>query len=723
MTDAVPAPGTPRLLSSLSAAVVHDGTGDLELRREMRGAPTEWGAVIAQCVRLTGAWHLTLGDADERVGLPGTLVSAGLEGATWVSRHRWKGFELEHRFAAVDAFPGVVRTLRVQRPDGQPAVLTVRSAFAPFLLPVLVEGIRPRSFRLETEGEAVRIRQRGFGAVLRSDPLPDRLFRDGSSWIGGRYRGPLDELAAEYTLRLAPGSRAELRMILAGGLDRTIDSGREALDRLLVDPAAAATAVAAADRTWVEATPTLRFPDAPGLGRAYERARAGLRRLYSAPGDGLTGLVAGFPWYAALWGRDLAWMLWAVLWMGDFEWARRSIDSILKFQARSAIPVLGAAAGELPMQVSPGPTFLYGTSDTTLYFPLLMTRWREHSGASLPVEWGPAAAAAIGWGEARVDAATGLFRNGGEAEEILAATASLARVRYGINSPDTTIWDSTDRRAHAVDLQVLWSRALAAGATLLADPADPRGARWRKEAGRVADLVRSRYLWREQEYLYDSIRDGQPVLTVRPNALRAVSAGFLPPEVARAVVARAARPDLTSPWGVRTRSSDDPAYSPAAYHDGQVWTIATAWAADAALAVHDAELGVAYLETIAARYEAEDGGANECYRGDRPEPFDSCFLLGFSVAPFLTVLFERLWGIAVDARAPRLSVRPVFPSRWGAAALENLRIGEGSAALDWSPERLRIRWFGAAPLSVETDGGTATVSPGGSADLPVRARS
>ncbi len=68
-------------------------------------------------------------------------------------------------------------------------------------------------------------------------------------------------------------------------------------------------------------------------------------------------------------------------------------------------------------------------------------------------------------------------------------------------------------------------------------------------------------------------------------------------------------------------------------------------------------------------------------------------------------------------------MRPVFPARWGAAALENLRIGEGSAALDWSPERLRVRWFGAAPLSVETDGGTATVSPGGSADLPVRARS
>jgi glycogen debranching enzyme len=214
------------------------------------------------------------------------------------------------------------------------------------------------------------------------------------------------------------------------------------------------------------------------------------------------------------------------------------------------------------------------------------------------------------------------------------------------------------------------------------------------------------------------VRENRPVAELRPNALRAVSAGLFEPGLGRRAVERVARDDLTTPWGVRTLSSRDPHYAPDAYHGGQVWTIATAWAADAAFAVGAPTLGVDYLGRIARRLVEEGGQANECYRGDRPEPFDSCFLLGLSIAPFLTTCFEGLWGLAVDARTPRLTFRPHFPEGWRSARLDDLPVGAGRATLELAGDQLRVRWTGDRPLRVDGPGASLTVPPGGSAVLP-----
>ena len=659
------ATGSPVLLTSLASAAVLDGRGDLELVRETRGVPLDWGGVYAQLVRLTGPWRLAFRVGDSVAELPATQVASELSAGVWHSRHRWGTLELEQTVAALSDPPGVMRTLRVTTTEALPVPLVVESRWSPYLLPVLIEGIRPILYHVETRGEELQLRQRKFGLSFRSTVLPARLYLNRGWWIGGRFQGRLEEVASEHELRVTPGSTTEVTFLIHGGLERELGRGA-AVERTLRDPPSAAGLVGTADAAWTARTPVLRFPDAPRLERAYSLARASLRRLYTAPGDGLFGLVAGYPWYSAIWCRDLAWMLPAVLWLGDADWAERSLASVFRFQSHYDVPILGGTPGELPMQIAPGPIFLYGTSDTTLYYPGLVDRFVRHSARTAVAEaWGPVVERILGWGEARTNPETGLIHNGGEVRSVGAVSASAARVRYGIDAPDTTIWDSTDRRDHAVDLQVLWYEALLAGAQLLSTGEhDPRSARWTAMASRVKDAVRRLYSWTDEAYLVDSINSEGPVRKVRPNALRAVSAGWLDPAPARSVVQRAARDDLTTPWGVRTLSNQHPTYDPQAYHDGQVWTIATAWAADAALAAGETALGVAYLETIARRITEEGGLANECYRGDRPEPFDSCFLLGFSVAPFLTVLFERLWGLRADAQRARLEVRPEFPTTW-----------------------------------------------------------
>ena len=703
----------PVLLTSLASAAILDGRGDLEWLRETRGAVLDWGGVYAQQVRLTGPWRVGLSLEGREVRLADLEGSSRRVPGGWEGVHPWGRLEIRQHVAAVADPPGAIRALSFAISEGPGAALTVRSAFVPHLLPVLVEGIRPVAFRIETGPDGLRIRQRGFALALRSSSAPSHLGLNRSSWIGGRFHGRIDEVASDYELLVGPQRPAQLALLLYGGLERDLERPERAAG-VVADPTGPARVLDADDRAWTERTPELRFPDAPALERGYRSARAALRRLYSVPGDGLTGLVAGYPWYSALWCRDLAWMLPAVLWLGDFEHAERSIDTVLRFQARSGIAMLGAEAGELPMQITPGPVFFYGTSDTTLYYPMLAARHLRHSADPRPVRsWTPALERIVAWGRARSDPVTGWLRHGGEAEAIASATASVARIRYGIDATDTTIWDSTDRRDHAVDLEVLWIEALRAVADLRPEATgEAASAADRALADRLAAAVPTRYDWPEEAYLYDTLRDGVPAARLRPNALRAVSAGLLGADRARAVVRRAARDDLTTPWGVRTLSSRDPHYDPSAYHDGQVWTIATAWAADAAFAAGEGDLGRAYLGTIAEILDREGGFANECYRGDRPEPFDSCFLLGFSIAPFLTVLFERLWGLTVDAPAQRLGIRPSFPASWTSAAIERLRIGPGRVTIRFTPGALEVDWSGPDDLTVETPAESGPVAAG-----------
>ena len=709
----------PVLLTTLSSAVILNDRGDLSAPLETRGATVDWGGVYGQCVRLTGAWQLRLADASGATPLPGSWRAGGPMPGGYRTVHRWNDLDLVHEVVATPDPSGAVRRLTISGPPDGSRDVHVVSEFTPFLLPVTVEGLRPTSFRATTGPDGVRLLQRGFGLEYRSDAMFDRLYLNRASWRGGSAEGPLAVVASGHDVRVPPRGTVALAWQIGGGLARSLRGADAASALALARPEAIGASVEGADRAWRDATPDLRFPGAPQLERAYGLARAGLRRLYCAPGDDLAGLSAGFPWYSAIWCRDVAWMVPAVLWLGDVEWAVRTVESVFRFQGRSEVPILGGQAGELPMQVAPGPIFLYGTSDTTLYYPGLVARIARHGGRALvPTTWSIALQRILDWGRARTDPDTGLLRNGGEVAAISAATAAVARIRFGIEAVDTTIWDSTDRRDHAIDVQALWWEALTALAEWLG-PEDDLGRPARGLADRLAGTVRTRYWWPEEGYLYDSWRNDRPVARVRPNALRAVSAGLLPGDAARSVIRRAGAEDLATPWGLRTLSARDPGYRPDAYHDGQVWPIATAWAADAAFAAGLPSVGHAYLDRIAAQLAERPGSAYECYRGDRAEPFDSCFLLGFSVGPFLSVLFERVWGLAVAADGPTLRVRPSFPASWPSASLHGLRIGAGRCDLDWARGRLTVGWEGPAPLRVTTAAGEGTIAPGRSGELAV----
>ncbi|MDE1821475.1 MAG: hypothetical protein KGJ23_10140 [Euryarchaeota archaeon] len=704
-----PRPDLPVLLSGHRSAAILSAAGEMQLPWETRGARIEWGGAYAQGVRLTGPWTLQVGSAG---GAPQPLStflrSLSVRRTEVTSTYQGPGWTARQEVVVPHDEPAVTRRLLLTGMAETGLDLSIGMRVEPFLLPVLMEGLRPRVYALRGSPTGFALSAEGYALELLSSEAPTSLSVEGRALSVEPSTQPVPAVDLVWNLHLDPAEMVRLSWVVWGGMEKLVRMEPDHGARLLSSSVAWRDERRSSQALWWNERPRFRFPQDPLLEEGALLATGALEALTHAPEPGMVGMVAGYPWYYALWFRDIAWMLPAVLWLGDFDWARATLGTAFNFQSRAHVPVLGAEPGEVPMQVSPGPIFLYGTSDTTLHFPALAYRFLQHAGverASFLRPLLPHVAGCLAWADRKVSPQTGLFTNGGEIAE-MAAAAQQGKVQCGIDALDTTIWDSTDRRAHAVDLQVLHVRALRAATGLAgalgAFDGAPSGGEERAQA--IQQKVLNSYRWPSEDYLVDTLTpEGEPVNRLRPNALLAVMDGWLPREQAQAMIRRAACEDLTTPWGVRTLSRKDPNFDPEAYHDGQVWTIATDWAAHAALRARCPEEGLAYLHTVTGLLKSEHGLANECYHGLRAQPFDSCFLLGLSVGPFLTALFEGLWGLSFvpGQGAPVLRVDPAFPSTWQEASLENLRVGDTILDLHWTPGKLKVEQRSGPALEVQ----------------------
>ncbi|MGL5870858.1 MAG: amylo-alpha-1,6-glucosidase [Xenococcaceae cyanobacterium] len=96
--------------------------------------------------------------------------------------------------------------------------------------------------------------------------------------------------------------------------------------------------------------------------------------------------------------------------------------------------------------------------------------------------------------------------------------------------------------------------------------------RWAEEA-RELKLRFNRDFWLEDQDYCALALDGQgkPVDSITSNPGHCLSVGIFTPEKAASVAERLQAPDLFNGWGIRTLSSDSPAYNPMGYHVGSIW--------------------------------------------------------------------------------------------------------------------------------------------------------
>jgi glycogen debranching enzyme len=224
--------------------------------------------------------------------------------------------------------------------------------------------------------------------------------------------------------------------------------------------------------------------------------------------------------------------------------------------------------------------------------------------------------------------------------------------------------------------------------------------RLRKEAHRLFDRFNEAFWW-EAEGTYYLGLDGnkRPIETVASNAGHLLASGIVPADRAARVVGRLMAEDMWSGWGIRTLSSDHPAYNPFSYHTGSVWphdgaTIAGGFrrygfveeASQVARGLFDAaERFQAYrLPELFAGLPRQTGSFPVQYLGANvPQAWAASAI--FRLVALMCGIHAR-----TDATGSRIYLDPALPDWLPSLSIQGLRAGRGAVDLAFNDGQANV---------------------------------
>jgi glycogen debranching enzyme len=219
--------------------------------------------------------------------------------------------------------------------------------------------------------------------------------------------------------------------------------------------------------------------------------------------------------------------------------------------------------------------------------------------------------------------------------------------------------------------------------------------------------------WDPQEGTFAIALDGhkQRVRSVTSNPGHCLYCGIVDDDKAAAVAERLMAPDMYSGWGVRTLSSDNPAYNPMSYHNGSVWPHDNAIVAAGLKRYGHTAASTKIAETLfevaagAADYRLPElfcGFGRQLHNLPVGYPVACSPQAWASAAPFM--LLQALLGISARAEHGLLTVHePHLPGALRRVDVDGLRVGDSEMALTFHRE------FGTTTFSLRRQTGDARV--------------
>src|SRR5205085_5862310 len=213
---------------------------------------------------------------------------------------------------------------------------------------------------------------------------------------------------------------------------------------------------------------------------------------------------------------------------------------------------------------------------------------------------------------------------------------------------------------------------------------EQRAGALQREATRLKDAFNDAF-WDEEEGMLVLALDGQKrqVRSVSSNPGHCLYCGIVDAGKAGRVAERLMAPDMFCGWGLRTLSSESPAFNPMSYHNGSVWphdnAIAAAGMKRYGFAHHLERIATALFEVAAGM---RDYRLPELYCGFEREQRSApvaypvaCSPQAWAAAvPFL--LLQAMLGISARVDANALTVTdPRLPSWLGRVRLDNMLVG------------------------------------------------
>jgi glycogen debranching enzyme len=467
-----------------------------------------------------------------------------------------------------------------------------------------------------------------------------------------------NDLELSYDIEIEAGKSDEISLVGAGSFNSSKDCIKEYRFirdnyRQLLDDTREHFIAVSSSTLYAEST-AKQNPTIAKLIKALEKAKMSMEYLKAEYDELGAGICAGLPRFPNYWARDTGWSLRGYLSMEDYYFAYSIIENFLRYQAKKTSSI--AKKGELPMIIS-GPAFLhnttYGSADSTFLFPWAIHEYVLSTGdiSYLEKRW-KSIIDLVNWGFLKDSDGDGLIEHG------------FTGVAEKLPIQDSTWMDHIDRRKSANDIQALFYESLKIGSDLARIVGDNYNMqKWQKSAEELRNKIDIEYWNASTKFYHDTIRrDGSKDPSIRPNALVLLITDAVRDRAkAEYVLTRIEKDDITTPWGVRTLSASDPKYHPSLYHDGAVWPLVTGWAAISEIKFGRREQALYYIESMAERILSENGMFAETYRGDRPEPFNSCILQAWSVGMYIYALSEMMLGMKINMIENKVHFEPHIP--------------------------------------------------------------
>jgi GH15 family glucan-1,4-alpha-glucosidase len=664
---------SPLILSGKKAYIVCSSNGSISANWTWMGARYDNGGLYVPPVRAFGRIIVELSIEDQvRKKLPNFVASSRHEKGVLSTRHELAGIQVKRKLFVPNERKGFITILElIERSIDLPrlsprkrSLNTRRKVRIHFIidgnitsygLAAISQSNSSRFIENENCLQVQTAARKGIAhyygtiGIAPKELKPSRILVDTFD----------NDLELSYDIEIPAGGTSEIALIAAG----SFNSSKECLDefqtirdnyKLLLQETQDHFDLFISSNTLDIQPNSKQNPTIVKIAKAFEKAKTGMEYLkaeYDALGP---GICAGLPRFPNYWARDTGWSLKGYLALGDYEFVLSVLENFLRHQARRTTRT--TIKGELPMIIS-GKAFLhsttYGSADSTFLFPWSIREYVYSTGdiSYLKKRWNNIVDL-INCGFSKDIDGDGLIEHG------FTGVAEILPIQ------DSTWMDHIDRRKSANDVQALFYESLHIGIDLAKIMDDKLHLKkWEKGALNLKQKIESEYWDNKEGFYFDTIRrDGTKDSSIRPNALVLLLAGITDVKTrAESVLRRIEKSDITTPWGVRTLSSLDPKYHPSLYHDGAIWPLVTGWAAAVETKYGRKEQALYYIESMAERILSENGMFAETYRGDRPEPFNSCILQAWSLAMYVYAVRELFLGMNINLIDNQISFDPRVP--------------------------------------------------------------
>ena len=417
--------------------------------------------------------------------------------------------------------------------------------------------------------------------------------------------------------------------------------------------------------------------------------------------------AAGVPWFVTIFGRDSLIVSLQNM-MVHAPFAIGALKKLAQNQADEMDDYRDAEPGKIPHELRFGElahfkkiphTPYYGTADATiLYLITLHEAWKWLGDPTILREYRPVALRCLEW----IDRYGDLDGDGFQEYQ---TRSSLGYENMG--------WkDAEDAVVYPDGSQVKQPKALCElqgyvfdAKVRMAEVFDALGETDRAAALRDQALKLQRrfdeVFWMEDEgfIAYGLDADKRPIKTIASNAGHCLWSGIVRPERAERIVRRFFREDMWSGWGIRTLSSENPAYNPFEYQLGAIWPhdngiIAMGFKRygfheEASRVARDIFEAASYFD----RYRLPELYASLPRQpGTFPVQYLGANIPQAWAAGSVFHLLQAILGLQADVPAGKLYVSPTLPRWLPDIQLSQLKVGDSTLHLRFWREGSDSRW-------------------------------